>query len=107
MLVITEKSATNATRIADRLGVTKGAVSQTLSRLEKKGVLRKTKDPYNRNELTLEFTTFGAAAFDHYSIHAAEILKKHDRYLEGFTDEEKGTVLRFLVEVEKIFDDVQ
>ena len=107
MLVIKDKSATNATRIADRLGVTKGAVSQTLSRLEKKGVLRKTKDPFNRNELTLDFTSFGAAAFENYSIHAAGMLKKHDRYLEGFTDNEKGTVLRFLMEVEKVFDEVE
>jgi DNA-binding MarR family transcriptional regulator len=31
MLVIEEKRATNATRMAEQLGVTKGAVSQTLT----------------------------------------------------------------------------
>ncbi len=41
VLVIKNKQATNATKIASELGVTKGAVSQTISRLEKKGVLIK------------------------------------------------------------------
>ena len=37
MLLIKGERATNATKMAAQLGVTKGAVSQTLSRLEKKG----------------------------------------------------------------------
>ena len=56
MIAISESRATNATKIADELGVTKGAVSQTLTRLEKKGVLVKTKDASNKNELSLQFT---------------------------------------------------
>ena len=45
MLMIKNDIDTNATKIAKQLGVTKGAVSQTLSRLEKKDILLKTKDP--------------------------------------------------------------
>jgi DNA-binding MarR family transcriptional regulator len=107
MLVIKEKSATNATRMSEQLGVTKGAVSQTLSRLEKKGVLNKTKDPYNKNELTLTFTPFGAEAFTHYSIRVAEAIEKHSRYLERFTDDEKAIIQRFLAEVESVFDEME
>ena len=106
LLIIREKSATNATKMADELGVTKGAVSQTLTRLEKKGVLKKTKDPYKKNELTLSFTSFGTAAYKHYSSHAARILKKHNYYLKRFTDKEKKTIQRFLTEAEKILDEI-
>jgi DNA-binding MarR family transcriptional regulator len=107
MLVMGEKRATNATRMAERLGVTKGAVSQTLTRLEKKGVLTKTKDPYNKNELTLTFTPFGAEAFQYYSARVAENLEKHDRHLEQFTDDEKAAIQRFLIEVDTVLDEFE
>jgi DNA-binding MarR family transcriptional regulator len=107
MLVIKEGTGTNATRIARELGVTKGAVSQTLSRLEKKGVLRKAKDPYKKNELTLTFTAFGARAFAHYSALAAEIGRKRQQALAGFAEAEKAAVRRFLLKVEGVLDEVE
>ncbi len=81
MLVIDEKHATNATKMARQLGVTKGAVSQTLSRLERKGILTKTKDPYNKNELTLAFTKLGTKVFAYYKTQLTAFLEKHDQYL--------------------------
>ena len=106
MLLINEQSATNATKMAEQLGVTKGAVSQTLSRLERKSVLTKTKDPYRKNELTLTFTPFGKKAFEHYSKHTGRLFKKHQRYLKTFSTAEKKVIQRFLVEVENVFDQV-
>ena len=106
MLVIKEKIATNATRMAEELGVTKGAVSQGLTRLEKKGVLIKTKDPSNKNELTLTFTPFGTEVFRHYSQRAADLFDGPKGFLEQLTDVEKQAIQHFLVEVEKVFDRV-
>ena len=107
MLVIREKTATNATRIAGELGVTKGAVSQTLSRLEKKGVLTKEQDPYNKNELTVTFTPFGAQALEHYMKIADVNLKKYERHLEAYTDGEKEAIRNFLFEVGKVLDEME
>ena len=59
MLAIKNGVNTNASGIAKQFGLTKGAISQTLSRLEKKGIINKTKDPYKKNELTLSLTNFG------------------------------------------------
>ncbi|MGD9182483.1 MAG: MarR family transcriptional regulator, partial [Desulfobacterales bacterium] len=56
LLVIKNDIDSNATKIAKQLSLTKGAISQTLSRLEKKGIIFKTKDPYNKNELNLSLT---------------------------------------------------
>ncbi len=106
LLVVKEKIATNATHIADELGITKGAVSQTLSRLEGKGVLVKTKDPNNKNQLTLSFTPFGAEAFRYYSRRAGELIRKHHEYLKGFTAKEKAAVQRFLQEAERVLGQI-
>ena len=82
MLVIKNKIDTNATEIAKQLGLTKGAVSQTVSRLEKKGIIVKTKDPYNKNELTLSLTPFGKKAYKLCESTQASFIGAHDGYLE-------------------------
>ncbi|MDH3890483.1 MAG: MarR family transcriptional regulator [candidate division Zixibacteria bacterium] len=107
MLVIRDKTATNATRIAEQLGVTKGAVSQTLSRLEKKGVLLKSKDPYNKNELTLTFTPAGTKALEHYRRSTADLLRQHERIIKSFTLKERAIIQRFLVRLGNTFDEVE
>ncbi len=100
MLIIKDKSATNATKMAEWLGVTKGAVSQTMSRLENKGVLVKEKDPYNKNELTLTFTSFGTTALEFYSEIAKGMYQVHADYLDTFTKQEKEVIQRFLTGIE-------
>ncbi len=107
MLLVGEKGTTNATRVAERLGVTKGAVSQTLSRLDQKGVLSKTKDPYNKNELTLSFTPFGEKAFQHCAKAAGEIRARHARYLASFTKHEQAVIRRFLAGLADSLDTIK
>ena len=103
LLVIDEKYATNATKMAEQLGVTKGAVSQTLTRLEKKGVLVKTKDSQNKNELTLTFTPLGAKAFKHYKAGTARFFEVHDAYLSTLSADEREVIHQFLKQMEEAF----
>ena len=56
---------------ATELGITKGAVSQTLGRLEKKGLISKEQDPGNASRLRLHLTDRGL-----------EIHRAHERYHE-------------------------
>jgi DNA-binding MarR family transcriptional regulator len=58
------------------LQLTKGAVSQTISRLCKKGVLQKTKDPFQKNELTLCLTPLGQKALELCAESQQEFLNK-------------------------------
>lgn len=104
MLVIRNRVATNATRIAGELGVTKGAVSQSLSRLEKKGVLTKSRDAENKNELTLAFTPFGKRALEHYRERTKGVYDGARTLLDAFTPEERRVIEAFLEEVEKGLD---
>jgi len=62
LLAIKDEPEANATKLAGRLGVTKGAVSQLLKKLEAKGVIEKTSDPAQKNEITSTFTRLGKAA---------------------------------------------
>jgi DNA-binding MarR family transcriptional regulator len=107
ILLIHQEQDTNATIMAEKLGVTKGAISQTLSRLEKKGMLRKIKDPYNKNELTVEFTPLGQQAIQQYLQLMASVHLRYDQYLSTLTDSEREVIKRFLAHLMTILDEIE
>lgn len=96
LILIMSEQPTNATQMAEALHVTKGAVSQTITRLEKKGVLRKNKDPYYKNELTLTFTELGQKIFKQMKDMSNKMDKDlHDK-LQDFDNSELKTINSFL-----------
>ncbi|MDQ1295979.1 MAG: hypothetical protein QG608_3866 [Actinomycetota bacterium] len=106
MLVIADGTDTNATRIAEKLGVTKGAVSQTLSRLESKGMLVKEKDPHNQNELVLSLTGPGERVHEMCRASERSFGRAQETYLEKLDPHEKEVVLGFLLHLARTLDDL-
>ena len=106
LLVIKNDIDTNATEIAKQLGLTKGAVSQTLSRLEKKGIILKSKDPYNKNELSLSLTDFGREAYEVCQSTKMAFIEAHDDFLAKLNAKQKEVILNFLLHLEKTIDEV-
>ena len=63
-------SGTNVTKLAEHTGVTKGAVSQTINKLVRKGLVRKTHLAGNDKEVVLELTDLGWTGFhNHEKFH--------------------------------------
>jgi len=63
-------SRINVTNLAKYKGVTKGAISQTIKRLIKKGLVRRTHAPGNAKEVLLELTDLGWIGFhNHEKFH--------------------------------------
>jgi DNA-binding MarR family transcriptional regulator len=106
MLMIKNEIDTNATEIAKKLGLTKGAISQTLTRLEKKGIIIKTKDPYKKNELTLSLTGFGKKAYELCQSSQASFIEAHEDFLAKLNSKEKEVIFNFLLHMEKAIDDL-
>jgi DNA-binding MarR family transcriptional regulator len=100
MQVINEESDLSAGELAKRLGITIGAVSQTLNRLEKKGMIKKTKEPALKNKLTATFTGSGKAAFRRFEYEQEAVLKAFSTYLDGLSDKERETIEGFLSQME-------
>jgi DNA-binding MarR family transcriptional regulator len=60
----------NVTNLAEYMGVTKGAVSQIIKKLIKKGLVRRTHTPGNAKEVVLELTELGWTGFhNHEKFH--------------------------------------
>jgi DNA-binding MarR family transcriptional regulator len=100
MQVINEEAGLSAGEMAKRLGITVGAVSQTLNRLDKKGVIKKTKDPALKNKLTATFTMSGKAAFKGFEQEQQATLKAFSTYLSGLADRDREIIEGFLSHME-------
>jgi len=104
LLVIDADRSINAVTMAGRLGISKGAVSQTLTRLENKGVLVKKKDPAYKNELTAHFTEMGEKALALHKRQRASLMMEYDTYLESVSEDERQVIRQFLRHVENFID---
>lgn len=61
---IGENPGMNVTEFATRAGVTKGAVSQVLSKLEKKGFVQRYRNRGNNKEILISLTDSGKTIFE-------------------------------------------
>ncbi len=69
----------NVTRLAEKMGVTKGAISQMLTRLARKKLVIRRPMPGNAKEVTAELTDMGRIAFENHE-------KLHDLILAALQD---------------------
>jgi DNA-binding MarR family transcriptional regulator len=77
--VIGQNEGLSVTDMAKRLGITKGAISQTLKKVEEKGLVVKEVDPANTSRITVSLSTKGKVGY--YS-H----LQWHEKMDGGFRD---------------------
>jgi len=71
--IIGKSPGINVTELAKRKGVTKGAVSQIVTKLEKKQLITKFKDPENEKVVLLRLDKNGKIAFENHE-------KFHEKY---------------------------
>ena len=98
--IIHGQETSYVTSIADRMGITKGAVSQFAAKLESKGILKKEPDPTNQSRIILRLTPKGEQL---YQVHAAfhnELDNLVKKTLENATEENKKFLQKFLDSVE-------
>jgi DNA-binding MarR family transcriptional regulator len=98
--VIGQNEGVSVTDMAKRLGITKGAVSQTLKKLAEKGLVVKEVDPANTSRITVSLSTKGKVGY--YS-H----LQWHEKMDGGFRDyfvHLPGDKIKFLEEFLSILE---
>lgn len=96
LIFLDHVQATNITAIAEKMGLTKGAISQTLSRLEKKGIISKKSFPEKKNELEVQFTESGKELLIHLNKGKKSIEGKYQRYIQTLSETEKQAISNFL-----------
>jgi DNA-binding MarR family transcriptional regulator len=101
---IKENESIHVTGLADLLGVTKGAVSQIIIKLERKGMIVKEVDPHNLSRLLLRVTPVGETAYwRHEELHQ-EFDNIFNDALANATEENKAFLRSFLTTLETNID---
>jgi DNA-binding MarR family transcriptional regulator len=93
---IGENPRINVTRLAEHMGVTKGAVSQTVNKLARKGLVRKRHAHDNAREILLELTDLGWTGFHNHEQFHMDVL---DVVHEYFGDRLKPNLERLTAAV--------
>lgn len=97
---IKENEGIHVTGLADILGITKGAVSQVIMKLEHKGMIVKETDPRNLSRLILRLTPVGEKAYSHHEKLHQEFDGLFYSVLENATEENKIFLKKFLYELD-------
>ncbi len=102
LLTARHQNQSSVTKMADQLGISKGAVSKILTRLEKKGIVKKSKDPFSKNEVTVVFTPKGEQAVENFKKLKSDRQRLYDAYLTTLDARQLETINRFLTYMEEI-----
>lgn len=90
----------SVTELAGRAGVTKGAVSQIVQKLENKGLVVKETDPERAPRVILKLTSKGKIAFySHEQMHEESDRELYE-YLESLNERQLKTIEKFIMLLE-------
>lgn len=93
--------------LASHLGITKGAVSQTVKKLEKKGYLERINGEGNKKTVLIRLTGSGKRAFDWHRAYHAMVNDRIGRKIARLEGKDRESIRAILSEMEKIFDECQ
>ena len=88
------------TDLAKFMGVTKGAVSQRLKKLENKLLTKKKEDPENSSRSIVELTSKGKAAYFAHKYWHETMDGGYGAYYKGLEEEKISFLLEFMTKVE-------
>lgn len=93
---IAESSTTNMTDIANQLGLTKGAVSKMIAKLENLGLLVRYKYQPNQKEIYIHLTRLGVEAYEGHKEYHQDMWKRLSGYFAALDQEHQGVIVDFL-----------
>ncbi|QUI21812.1 MarR family transcriptional regulator [Vallitalea pronyensis] len=103
LVAIKENEGISITGLAKALGITKGAVSQIVNRLYKKGTVKKDQDPENKSRLTLSLTKDGETAYYYHEKNHEILLNPLIEKLDMLDKTAQQIIYHFLKETNDIF----
>lgn len=102
---IGEYESINVTALGNHFGVTKSAASQIVSKLTKKGLVKKTMSAHSGKELRLELTETGHHALAMIIKHRGQHFKNIINRLGSFSLPQIATATVLLDVIEDVMDD--
>jgi DNA-binding MarR family transcriptional regulator len=96
---INRHKSENTSRLAQRNGITKGAVAQITKKLLEKGLVTAFQTPENRKEVYFELTKLGKKAVSGHDRHHRRLNAGLAKYFETLSNKDMRTISGFLDKV--------
>jgi len=96
LLILSANEGLTQTEIARRVGVEQPTMALTLRRMERDGLITRTRDPLDGRRSHINLTPIAAAAEPRLTALRSEI---EEKALLGFTDEEREALLGYVLRV--------
>ena len=96
LLILSANEGLTQTEIARRVGVEQPTMALTLRRMERDGLITRTRDPLDGRRSHIHLTPIAAAAEPRLTTLRSEI---EEQALLGFTDEEREALLGYVLRV--------
>jgi DNA-binding MarR family transcriptional regulator len=100
ILLIRNEQIGNYSSIVQNLEITKGAVSQTISRLVKKGIVEKIRSGSNNNDLTIRLTPLGLKVQIECKEIQASFMNQVSSYFISLSQNDREIIGKFLTHIE-------
>lgn len=104
VMLIGNNPGVHVSELARSAGVTRGAVSQVVAKLGKKGLIKKMGDPEHSLKMVPELTNKGKVAYYAHEQYHEEIDGELYEYARHLTDAQVAVIEDFLVNIEKMAD---
>jgi DNA-binding MarR family transcriptional regulator len=86
----------NTSQLAERIGITKGAIAQITKRLVEKSLITSYHTPENKKEVYFKLTKLGKKAVLGHSRHHQRLNAGLHQYFESLSDKDMRTIAAFL-----------
>ena len=104
VMLIGNNAGQHVSELARIAGVTRGAISQVVAKLEKKGLIKKIEDPENSLKTIPSLTNKGWVTYWAHEQFHEELDADLYEYLKDLTDTEIAAIESFLLNMEKMAD---
>jgi DNA-binding MarR family transcriptional regulator len=97
--------AESMSALATRLGITRGAISQTVKKLEEKGYVERINPEGNNKTVYIRLTETGTRVFTWHRSYHAVVNARIAQEIAGLDGKERERLQKILIKIENIFDD--
>ncbi|MBP2651700.1 MAG: transcriptional regulator, MarR family [Firmicutes bacterium] len=94
----------NVTKIANEMGMTRGAISKITRKLLGKGLIKSYQLPENNKEIYYRLTNSGQQVYNEHKKCHSQAQQEKLSVLESYSDNEQAVILHFLNEINHLLE---
>ncbi len=96
----------NVSQLSEKLGVTKGAITQVAEKLLRKNLIYKYNKDSNKKEVYVKLTTEGRIAFENHKKFHSKLSHKISNYMNTLTDNQINAIFGLIDIIDENLEDI-